>query len=154
MGKGFIKGTLLGGLVGAAAALLLAPKSGKETQADLKKAVEHHSNDLVAQLKDISDELATKADAIKDVAKDLGSEAKHESKDLLARVDVLKQDLKIAATKLTESGENVKDTASGSAHKLVDESAAALKELDKLSRTLADSAREKLTDAMKKPDHK
>ena len=31
----FLKGLIIGGLIGASAALLLAPKSGKETRADI-----------------------------------------------------------------------------------------------------------------------
>jgi len=36
-GSGFIAGFLLGGLVGAAAALLLTPKSGEETRFTLRE---------------------------------------------------------------------------------------------------------------------
>lgn len=35
--KSFLRGLLLGGLVGAVAALLYAPKSGKEMRRDIKR---------------------------------------------------------------------------------------------------------------------
>jgi gas vesicle protein len=36
----FLAGLIVGGLIGAAAAILLAPKPGKELQADIKHEVE------------------------------------------------------------------------------------------------------------------
>jgi gas vesicle protein len=51
--KDFIIGTFVGGMVGAAAALLLAPKSGKELRTDI--------NGQAIVLKEKSSELATKA---------------------------------------------------------------------------------------------
>lgn len=35
--KGLVKGTIVGVVVGAIAGILLAPKSGKETQQDIKR---------------------------------------------------------------------------------------------------------------------
>lgn len=51
--KDFIIGTFVGGIVGAATALLLAPKSGKELRTNI--------NDQAIVLKDKSTELASKA---------------------------------------------------------------------------------------------
>jgi gas vesicle protein len=51
--KDFIIGSLVGGIVGAATALFLAPKSGKELRTDL--------NDQAIVLKDKSTELASRA---------------------------------------------------------------------------------------------
>lgn len=51
--KDFLIGTLIGGIVGATTALLLAPKTGKELRTDL--------NDQALQLKDKSSEVATMA---------------------------------------------------------------------------------------------
>lgn len=47
MGKGgtFLKGALVGVLAGATAGVLLAPKSGKETREDIKKAAAKLSKD-------------------------------------------------------------------------------------------------------------
>lgn len=40
MGRGFVKGAILGGLIGAGAAILFAPRAGKETQALLRDRIE------------------------------------------------------------------------------------------------------------------
>lgn len=40
MGKDFVKGAILGGLIGAGAAILLAPRPGRETQALLRERIE------------------------------------------------------------------------------------------------------------------
>lgn len=51
--KSFIKGAAVGALVGSVAALLLAPKSGKETREDIKK--------LALDLGDKAEEIYLKA---------------------------------------------------------------------------------------------
>jgi gas vesicle protein len=40
MSRGFLKGVILGGLIGAGAAVLLAPRPGEETQALLRERIE------------------------------------------------------------------------------------------------------------------
>lgn len=49
--KGTLKGAALGALVASAAALLLAPKSGKKTRADLNKLLDTVSKDLQKKAK-------------------------------------------------------------------------------------------------------
>jgi len=49
--KGTLKGAAVGALIASAAALLLAPQSGKKTQANLKKLVETTKKDLSKKLK-------------------------------------------------------------------------------------------------------
>ncbi|MEK7122725.1 MAG: YtxH domain-containing protein [Patescibacteria group bacterium] len=49
--KGTLKGAALGALVASAAALLLAPKSGKQTRANLKKLLDTTSSDLQKKAK-------------------------------------------------------------------------------------------------------
>ncbi|MBI4252773.1 YtxH domain-containing protein [Candidatus Uhrbacteria bacterium] len=51
--KGTLKGAALGALVASAAALLLAPKSGRKTRADLKKLLDTASTDLQKKAKKI-----------------------------------------------------------------------------------------------------
>ncbi len=45
-GKGLMLGALLGGLAGAAAGILFAPKSGKKTREDLKLKAEELANNV------------------------------------------------------------------------------------------------------------
>lgn len=49
--KGALKGAALGALVASAAALLLAPKSGKKTRADLKRLLDSAQLDLQKKAK-------------------------------------------------------------------------------------------------------
>ena len=63
-GKSVIGGILIGGLIGAAAALLMAPRSGEETRAEIRnKAIEYRDrtrdvvNETVTQAKSKADEL-------------------------------------------------------------------------------------------------
>ncbi|MFD0673997.1 YtxH domain-containing protein [Cohnella sp. GCM10027633] len=59
--KGTMKGVLIGGIVGAAAALLLAPKSGKELRGDIKDkygSVHERASQLVKETGRKTQELA------------------------------------------------------------------------------------------------
>lgn len=59
MGKGFLKGATIGAIIGAAAALLLAPKSGKEMRDDVKKMAQDLSkmiSEKVSMMKEVSQE--------------------------------------------------------------------------------------------------
>ena len=49
--KGTLKGAAVGALIASAAALLLAPSSGKKTQDNLKKLVESTKKDMHKKLK-------------------------------------------------------------------------------------------------------
>jgi gas vesicle protein len=63
-GKSVVTGLLIGGLIGAVTALLMAPRSGEETRAEIKnKAIEYRDrtrdvvNETVSQAKSKADEL-------------------------------------------------------------------------------------------------
>lgn len=62
--KKFIKGLVVGGIIGGGAALLLAPKSGKETQDELKNSI----NDTLDLLKKFKTDLANVQENQKKVA--------------------------------------------------------------------------------------
>ena len=64
----FLAGMGLGALIGAATALLLAPKSGKETRQDIKN---------------VSDELRTKTDKVIHDLSESGEELVKKSKEIL-----------------------------------------------------------------------
>ena len=77
--KKTVVGTVAGLIAGVAAGVLFAPKSGKETRADLKKAA-----DKVAKMvHDEAEELLTKAKKVRDT---LSSKAKEELSKIEARV--------------------------------------------------------------------
>ena|SRR6266568_2762164 len=143
---GFVKGTILGALVGAVAGVLLAPKSGKETQADLKRKVKETYSDVAGRLQQLSDDVTGQVDHLKEVAKDVSAEAKDESKGLIKRAEVIKQDLRISATNLTKEGDKTKNVATENVKALLDEGAEVLKELERVTKKLASSTKEKLAE--------
>lgn len=75
--KDFIIGTLIGGMVGATAALLLAPKSGKELRDDINQGATQ-AKDMAYDWKDVAQ---VKGSELKEVAYDKGSELKQKAKE-------------------------------------------------------------------------
>jgi gas vesicle protein len=61
----FVKGLFLGAIAGAAAGVLLAPKSGKETRGDLKKLAEEYQDKAQQLYSTTSKMLEKKLDNIK-----------------------------------------------------------------------------------------
>lgn len=145
MKKGnFVKGTLIGAIIGTVAGILLAPKSGKETQDDIKRSVRGAADDLYGKLEALSNDVAGRVDNLKEAAKDLRGEAKEESQELIRRAEVLKQDLRIAATNLAKNGAETKDTAMKNVKTLMGEGSDVMKELERLTKRLASSAKDKV----------
>jgi gas vesicle protein len=138
------KGTILGLIVGAVAGLLLAPKSGKETQADIKRKVKAKAGDIQARLEKMSDDMTGRVDILKEAAKDLRGEAKEESQELVKRAEVLKQDLRISATNLSKHGNATKDATIKDVKLLLSEGAAIMDELERVTKHLVGSAKDKV----------
>jgi len=61
----FLKGLFLGAIAGAAAGILLAPKSGKETQEDLKKLAKEYTEKAVDMYEATKKIMEKKLDALK-----------------------------------------------------------------------------------------
>jgi gas vesicle protein len=61
----FFKGLFIGAIAGAAAGILLAPKSGKETQEDLKKLAKEYTEKAVDMYEATKKMLEKKLDALK-----------------------------------------------------------------------------------------
>ncbi len=79
-GKSVVTGLLIGGLIGAATALLLAPRSGEETRAEIRnKAMEYRDhtrdvmNETVSQAKSKAGDLK---DGVVEMAGDIKSRGK------------------------------------------------------------------------------
>ena len=144
--KSFVKGTLIGAIVGVIGGILLAPKSGKETQADIKRTVKGTYNDVVSSLETLSDQVGGKVDSLKVAAKDLKGEAKEESQELIRRAEVLKQDLRIAGTDLSKNSGKTKDSAVKQVKLLMSEGTEVMKELERVTKRLAASAKVKAKD--------
>ena len=148
--KGFIKGTLIGAALGSIAALLLAPKSGKETQADIKDKARKVVKDVDQKVSDMQAELDGRIDDFKEVARDLRGEAYEESQKLITRAELLKRDLQDSAGRLGQSGKTAKDDAVVDAKRLVGEGAAVMSELEKATKKIMRSASERLKDQEKR----
>lgn len=137
------KGTLFGLIVGAVAGLLLAPKSGKETQADIKRTIKATAGDIQERLEKMSDEVTGRVDVLKEAAKDLRGEAKEESQELVKRAEVLKQDLRISATNLSKQGSAAKDSTIKDVKLLLNEGSSVMDELERVTKHLVNSAKDK-----------
>lgn len=146
MKRTFWKGTFMGALLGAAAGILLAPKSGKDTRKDIQHKVKGTYQDFVARLEAMSNEVSGRVDSLKEAAKDLKGEAREESQELIRRAEVLKQDLRVSASNLTHSGAEVKDGAVKQVKQLLGEGADVMSELERVTKRLANSARTKIND--------
>ena len=146
MKKTFVRGTVMGIIAGLVGGILLAPKSGKETQDDIKRKVAGTYNDILASLESLSEEVGGKVDNLKSAAKDLKGEAKEESQELIRRAEVLKQDLRIAGTNVAKNGTKSKDSAMKQVKLLMGEGAEVMKELERVTKRLAGSAKEKAKD--------
>jgi gas vesicle protein len=96
-GKGgsFLKGTLIGVLVGAVAGILFAPKSGKETRADIEKATKDLARKAGDLYEDARDALERKVDAVVKAGKRI--DQTRYSSLVQEVIDELKNDRKVTA---------------------------------------------------------
>jgi gas vesicle protein len=144
--SGLFKGTIFGIVIGAIAGVLLAPKSGKDTQKDIARKVKETAADIQSRLEDMTAEVTGRVDSLKEAAKDLSDEAKAESHDLVKRAEVLKKDLLISATNLAKQGNTTKEATLKDVNKLLNEGTQMMDELERLTKKLMDSAKDKLKD--------
>lgn len=140
----FLKGTVIGALLGSVAALLLAPKSGKETQDDLRRKAKGVKRDVDTRVNTMVDDLTGRISSLKEAARDLKGEAKEESQDLVKRAERLKEDLRASAMNLSKAGGQVKEEVVTDARRLIDEGAGIMSELERLTKTMAASTRQKV----------
>lgn len=69
--KRIIGAFLIGGMIGAVAALLYAPKSGRETRRDISKAARRVKKDTIELVEDTIDGLTEFVDDVKEKATDI-----------------------------------------------------------------------------------
>lgn len=97
-GGGFIKGAVTGAIVGAAAGLLLTPKSGKEMQAVLKEKSAGSKEKLsgtVEQVKGKVDTVKDKTSGVTDKAKGKVDELKSKREDKKEEKELKKQEKEV-----------------------------------------------------------
>lgn len=81
-GKDFVIGALVGGIIGAAAALFLAPKAGK----DLRNDVVVQATNLKEKSSDFTSQAKEKAEVLKGKGAELASQAKEKSAQISKKV--------------------------------------------------------------------
>lgn len=88
--KEFLMGAIIGGLVGAATALFLAPKSGKEMRTELNMQAES----LKGKTSQLYDVAKTKSTELAEVAKikssSIGQAVSKQSNDMMSKVKLIK----------------------------------------------------------------
>ncbi|MBI5343465.1 MAG: YtxH domain-containing protein [Deltaproteobacteria bacterium] len=106
-GNGAMTGTLLlaaGALIGAGAALLLAPKSGKDTRKDIARYAKHARRKAEGVVGEFTDSVSEMVDAVGDKAEDIldhGKDLTHEAKkELIGAIEEGRKKLERQRTKL------------------------------------------------------
>jgi gas vesicle protein len=94
-GKSVAAAVVVGAAAGYVAGILTAPKSGKETREDLKKASEKFKKDAALKLQEAKAELSTLIDQANVKVKDLSDKGKKELDELVVKA-------KAAQAKATE----------------------------------------------------
>ncbi len=119
--KGFMIGLLTGGLIGAAIALLYAPKSGRELRADIKNkageiaddaeqyltAAKHKAVDIINEGKKKSDQLIT--------------DAREKAQTLLTDAERILTDAREKAGTVMEEGNRIKNAVKAGVNAYKDE---------------------------------
>ncbi len=141
--RNFWEGTFLGVLIGIVAGVLLAPKSGKETRADISAKTKKLAGDASKRAGRLAKDLGDGAERLRQVAKDLGAEAREESQALIARAEVMKQDLNASTKDLAQASKSTKDATLANVRGLMDEGAALMIELEGVTKRLVNSAKVK-----------
>lgn len=109
MSRSFIKGGIIGVVVGAVSGLLFAPKSGKETRKDIKSTAKKVSAEAEKELKKLHSELQTLSVQGNDKLKDLKGKAKSDLDELVKRSDMAKDKIGEAISILREGDGEVVD---------------------------------------------
>lgn len=83
--KPVLSGLVLGGLIGAGAALLFAPSSGEKTRAEIRNRTMELRDQTVDTVKDKISQAKSKASQITSDVKEKARELKHQGQDLVGR---------------------------------------------------------------------
>ena len=79
----FFAGIVVGGLTGAAAAILLAPQSGKETREQIRQKTTELRDQTTASVEDAVSQVRSKADQIKYEVGEKAKDLKQQGEDVL-----------------------------------------------------------------------
>ncbi len=85
----FLIGFIIGGLTGAAIALIMAPQTGEETRAVLRDRAIELRDKAQETAQTVQEQVGTQADVVRSKATDLASKAKASADDLRQRGQVV-----------------------------------------------------------------
>ncbi|MBU9714684.1 YtxH domain-containing protein [Evansella tamaricis] len=137
--KDFFIGTLIGGFVGAAAALLFAPKSGKELRHDINeqaKVAKEFTADWTNTAVEKGNQIATSA---KEGTTNFARSVSDQSNTLLEKVKDLATSVRKDMAELTESADSLTDDLEGISEEIA---ASVKKEVEDLQRSVEELVRE------------
>ncbi|MGQ9799174.1 MAG: YtxH domain-containing protein, partial [Ignavibacterium sp.] len=83
LGKGFLIGFLAGGAIGAAIALLFAPKSGKELRADIRQKSEEYLDDTERYIYEAREKARELINEGKKMSEKIINDAKQKSQEII-----------------------------------------------------------------------
>ena len=119
-GSGFVQGLLIGGILGALAGLLMAPKSGKELRAELKqkggKAIDEAKElytETQMKAKDILEEAERRAEGLRKEIERRLADARLRAREILRRAEVREEAQEGMEGMKTESGKMEEAAAQG-----------------------------------------
>jgi len=110
LAKGFMIGFLAGGAVGAIAALLTAPKSGKELRADIKMKSEEYLDEAEKYLSEAKDKARELINEGKKKSERLIHDARSKSDDIMKDAEKVFKDAKVKTTDAFQAGKEKIET--------------------------------------------
>jgi gas vesicle protein len=119
--RGFVAGLFAGGVIGAALALLYAPKSGKELRAELKERADHLIEDADGYLNSAQEKAQQIVSEAKKRSDSLISDAKKKADSLLQDAEKVIVDAKAKAGTLVGEGARIKDAVKAGVDTFKDE---------------------------------
>ena len=111
-GKGLLIGLLIGGSIGAALALLFAPKSGRELRQDIKNKSDEYMDDAERYITDARIKAKDLINEGKKKSEKLISDARTKSDELLKDAEKLFNDAKTRASGAVQTGKKSIETES------------------------------------------
>lgn len=134
----------VGLLAGAAAGLLLAPKSGKETREDLRRGMGKIRSSAQSGLERINRELDSQINQLQDLARDLKGEAAAGVKSAVNEAELLRKDIRVVLADWSRLGGDAKVTANRNSRQLMAGGKRMAAELKRLVAGLSQSAKARM----------
>ena len=121
----FVKGAVIGGLIGAAAALLLAPKSGRELRSDISNKAQEVGSKTKEVATDLSVKATTAAKIVSEKAEDVVDKLRDTSTQFASQVkdaaQLKKEQLKQTTADVVNSVADELESGASSLHDAVED---------------------------------